>query len=129
MKKINFTEEEIAKIVKKLSPKLNTRVNKSGNITVEEATSDGKVFWTLYFIDLNHYMWRKHTWNGYGTYCHPLNMIGRKRIGEIHRETYGNHTFTWYDREWDICNCEFDSVENALKYFVNYLKKYRKITV
>lgn len=129
MKKNNFTDQEIATIVKELSPKLNARVNKGGNITVVEVASDGRVFWVLYYVGENRYLWRKHTWNGYGTYCHPLNMVGRKRIGEIHRETYGTHTFTWYDREWDIRKCEFDSVENAVKYFKNYLKKYRHINV
>ena len=119
------TDSELLNIVKTLSPRLNVRINKAGNITV----SDPKEicgYWTLYNVENSQFLWRRH--DGYG-YCYPLNMHGRKRIGEIYHETYDGKTYSWYHRSWDKQNCMFSSVENALDYFVKYLKKYRNINI
>lgn len=147
MKKINFTDSEVLNIVKTLSPRLNVRINKAGNITVSDPSEnisniyqvaasfmqnypyrqkEIRGYWTLYKIDNSKFLWRHHDGNGY---CYPLNMRGRKRIGEIHHETYDGKTYSWYNRDWDMEKCMFNSVENALDYFVKYLKKYKNINI
>ena len=126
MKKTNFTDLEILTIIKTLSPQLSVRVNKAGNITVYNP-KEVRGFWTLYNVN-NRFLWRHHDGNGY---CFPLNMIGRKRIGPINTEVWDyGYVYKWYEREaYNIDNSYFNSVNDALNYFVKYLKKYRNINL
>ena len=147
MNKINFTDSELLNIIKTLSPRLNVRINKAGNITVSDPTENVsnihqvaaafmqnypyrpkeiRGYWTLYKTDNSKFLWRHHDGNGY---CYPLNMRGRKRIGKIYHETYDGKTFSWCHRSWNMENCMLNSVEDALDYFVKYLKKYRNINI
>jgi hypothetical protein len=126
----NFSDFEISNLARVLGSNFNVRRNRAGNITVEylpEFSKCGKwdkKFWTLYFTSNGGYLWRRWTSS---SYCFPLHGVGRTRIGEIHHEVYGNHKYTWYYREWDIKKCEFDTYEDAVSYFVYYLRKYRNI--
>lgn len=118
--KNNFTDSEIAKFFKTFSNKLNVRINKAGNIDVinPNRTNDFEHF-VLYFTPNHRYLWRRF---GRG-YCCPLNMRNRYRVGEIHRSEWGS----WYQRHFDLKDCEFDTVNDAIEYFKKYLKKYHNI--
>lgn len=127
MKKQNFKESEISKIVVALGPKFSVRLNKAGNITVcnPSLTDD---FWTLYLTRFGKYLWRKHD----GYYCFPLNMKNRKNITKIiYSYTDANGVVNTYENfAYDINkNCVFDTVDEALAYFVKYLAKYWKCKV
>ena len=120
--KNNFTNEEIGIIFGTLSGKLNVRINKAGNIDVVNPKSTNKYeHFVLYFTPNKKYLWRR--WFDKG-YCYPLNMRNRKRIGEIHYDTWQGKKFAWYQREFDIKNCEFETVSDAVDYFVKYMTKY-----
>ena len=119
--KNNFTDSEIAKIFKTFSNKLNVRLNKAGNIDVINPNRTNKYeHFVLYFTPNHRYLWRR--WFGC-SYCYPLNMRNRYRVGEIHRYEWGN----WYQRHFDLKDCEFDTVDDAIDYFKKYLKKYHNI--
>ena len=126
----NFSDFEISNLARVLGSEFNVRRNKAGNISVEylpEFSKCGKwdkKYWTLYFTSDGTYLWRRWTST---SYCFPLHGVNRKRIGEIHHENYNDHKYTWYYREWNIKNCEFDTYEDAVSYFVYYLRKYRNI--
>jgi hypothetical protein len=126
----NFSDFEISNLARVLGSEFNVRRNKAGNISVEylpEFSKCGKwdkKYWTLYFTSDGTYLWRRWTST---SYCFPLHGVNRKRIGDIHHENYNGHKYTWYYREWDIKNCEFDTYEDAISYFVYYLRKYRNI--
>lgn len=84
-------------------------------------------YWTLYNCDGGKFLWRRHDGTGY---CYPLNMRGRKRIGPINKEVYNGRVFKWYRREsFNIDNSYFNTFEDALNYFVKYLKKYKNISI
>ena len=125
--KNNFTNEQLISIFNTLSNKLYVRINRAGNIDVIKPNRTNKYeHFVLYFTPNQRYLWRRW-FSKY--YAYPLNMKGRKRIGEIHHEVYEGHKYTWYNREWNIINCEFDTVDEALDYFVNYMKKYHNINL
>ena len=126
----NFSDFEIANLARVLGSNFNVRRNRAGNITVEYlpefsgCKKPNQKFWTLYFTSNGTYLWRRWTSN---YYCFPLHGVGRTRIGEIHHENYNGYKYTWYYRNWDIKKCEFDTYEDAVSYFVYYLRKYRNI--
>ena len=127
MKKQNFTESEISKIVVALGPKFSVRLNKAGNITVCNPSLT-KDFWTLYLTRFGKYLWRKHD----GYYCFPLNMKNRKNVKKnvfSYKDSDGTvHTYEYFS--YDINkNCSFDTVDEAIVYFVKYLAKYWKCKV
>ena len=125
--KNNFSNDQKNLIFNTLGSKLFVRVNRAGNIDVVNPNRKNEwEHFVLYFSPNKRYLWRRW-FDKY--YAYPLNMKGRKRIGEIHRGKWGDKEFTWYDREWNIANCEFDTVEDALDYFVNYMKKYHNINL
>ena len=125
--KNNFSNEQTLLIFTTLSSKLNVRINKAGNIDVVNPNRTNKwEHFVLYFSPNKRYIWRRW-FDKY--YAYPLNMRNRKRIGEIHYDTYHGKKFTWYQREFNIKNCEFDTVEDALDYFVKYMKKYHNINL
>ena len=125
--KNNFSNDQKILIFNTLGSKLFVRVNRAGNIDVVNPNRKNEwEHFVLYFSPNKRYLWRRW-FDKY--YAYPLNMKGRKRIGEIHREKWGDKEFTWYQREFDIKNCEFDTVEDALDYFVNYMEKYHNINL
>lgn len=116
----NFSNDAIGHIVSNLGPNYTVRVNKAGNITVKH--KDGKEYWTLYAQKNGRYLWRHFEPSGY--YCYPLNMKNRNKLDEYLYD-YGNGTVSRY-----LCynfrrHAEFDTVNDAVKYFVGYLEKYR----
>ena len=132
MKK-NFTDSEIAFLKLMLGSKLNVSINRAGNIKVINPNEPehrsywgctSHKFWVLYHNNMG-YLWRRHDGCGY---CYPLNMIGRKKEGNpfIYTDENG-HTHKEYYRPFDIKNSYFNSLNEALEYFVNYLKKYHNI--
>lgn len=123
----NFSNEQVLNILNALGSKLCVRINRAGNIDVvnPNRTNEWEHF-VLYFTPNKRYLWRR--WFD-KCYAYPLNMKGRKRIGEIHREKWGDKEFTWYSREWDITNCEFDTVDDALNYYKKYMKKYHNVNL
>ena len=123
----NFSKEQVLNILNALGSKLCVRINRAGNIDVvnPNRTNEWEHF-VLYFTPNKRYLWRR--WFD-KCYAYPLNMKGRKRIGEIHREKWGDKEFTWYSREWDITNCEFDTVDDALNYYKKYMKKYHNVNL
>lgn len=127
MQKNNFSNEQLLEIFNALSSKLFIRVNRAGNIDVVNPNRKNPLeHFVLYFTPNQRYLWRRW-FDKY--YAYPLNMKGRKRIGEIHREKYGDKEFTWYNREWNMINCEFDTVDEALDYFKEYMKKYHNVSL
>ena len=62
-------------------------------------------------------------------YCilFPLHGVGRERIGETQKYEWDGHVSYYVPRSWNIKNCEFDTYEDAVSYFVYYLRKYRNI--
>jgi len=123
----NFSNEQVLNILNALGSKLCVRINRAGNIDVvnPNRTNEWEHF-VLYFTPNKRYLWRR--WFD-KCYAYPLNMKGRKRIGEIHREKWGDKEFTWYSREWDITNCEFDTVDDALNYYKKYMEKYHNVNL
>ena len=126
----NFSDFEISNLARVLGPDFNIRRNKAGNITVEylpEFSKCGKYnkkYWTLYFTSNGTYLWRRWTST---SYCFPLHGVNRNRIGETQKYEWNGHVSYYYRRNWDIKNCEFDTYEDAISYFVYYLRKYRNI--
>ena len=149
MKKINFTDSELLNVIKVLSPRFNVRINKAGNITVSDPTEkvsnahqiasafmqnysyspkEIRGYWTLYTYGNGKFLWRRHDGDGY---CYPLNMSGRKFEGEVTKyrnaET-GRIEYQGY-KPYNIEMSKFNTLDEALNYFINYLKKYKNISI
>lgn len=124
--KSNFTEAEILTVFGAFNNKFDVRVNKAGNIDlVYRFRTNKNEHFVLYFTQNGKYLWRRHI--GWG-YCYPLNMRGRKRIGPINKVVlYDGTVVKYYERHFNIKDCEFETVNDAVNYFRNYLKKYRRI--
>jgi len=136
MKK-NFTDSEIAILKSTLGSKLNVSINRAGNIKVINPNepenhsywgSPARGFWVLYHNNVG-YLWRRHDGHGY---CYPLNMRGRKNDLSCKPFVWtddNGHTHKEYYRPYNINKSYFNSVNEALEYFVNYLKKHRNINL
>jgi len=135
--KRNFTEGEIITVIETLGSKLQVSINRAGNLKIVNPNepivrsywgSSKRGFWTFYHNE-NGYLFRHMDGNGY---CYPLNMIGRKNDTTqrpfIWTDDNG-HTHKEYYRPYDINNSYFVTLDEALKYFVNYLKKFRNINI
>lgn len=136
--KTNFITSEIETLVKTLGSKFIVNMNKAGNMKVINPAEPNSIsywrsdskhgFWVLYKHANGNFIWRRH--DGYG-YCYPLNMKGRKFQGPVRRvrnEETGRIEY-WGYRPFQINNAEFASFDEALNYFVKYLKKYRNINL
>lgn len=123
MNKTLFTESEFQTVKNTLINNFVVTYNKCGNIRVEFARIPTSAFWVLYKYEDGKFLWRHH--DGWG-YSYPLNMIGRKTLNYTERPH--NHTFFAY-RPYTISMSYFDSFEDAMTYFVKYLKKYKGVTV
>jgi len=134
MNKTLFTNDEIATLTKVLGNKLQVSINKAGNVKVvnnaEPKTKrycfSGHGFWTLYKHADGTFLWRRHDGTGY---CYPLNMKGRKFKGTVSR-VRNEHTGKieyWGYKPYSIDMSVFNTFEEAMNYFVKYLKKYRNI--
>ena len=124
MKK-NFTNEEISKIVCAMSGKLFTRVNKAGNIEVINPARKNKYErFVLYLTPNGRYLWRR--WFD-KFYCYPLNRVNRNDKKNITVNYDGSeHVYEYYD--W-AKNAEFDTVDEAIKYFTMYMKRYHSVKI
>lgn len=124
MKKDNFTNEQVGAILKALSSKLIVRVNKAGNIDVVNPNRTNKEEHFVLYLDPNkRYLWRRHF--GWG-YCYPLNMKNRNQMDK--REyTYYDGTKTTYETYSFAKHATFGTVDEAIEYFVKYIKKYHNV--
>ena len=121
----NFSLSEIGQIVYMIGSKFHIRINKCGNISIKPICgSIDNEFWVLSRVNGN-YFWRRYADGNFGKISHPLNQVNRKRIGPIHKDVYNDKTYYWYIRDWDIRNCEIGTFDEAVNYFINYLKKYK----
>lgn len=116
--KQNFSYEEIGKLAVKLvnNLKVCVTVNRAGNINVVDPSTKSKEKWTLY-KDGNRYLWRR--FNLVNGYCYPLNMRGRKII----YNTY------WCKLSWDMNNAYFNTIDDAINYFIQYFHKHKNTYV
>ena len=88
-------------------------------------------FWVLYKDTDNKFLWRRHNGTEYLYPCYPLNMRGRKFEGEVikHRNIKtGRLEYSGY-RPYNIEMSKFNTFDEALNYFINYLKRYRGIKI
>lgn len=126
MNKANFSTQKIGFIVKNLPANYTARVNKAGNITVQHKL--GTEYYTLYLQPSKRYLWRHHDGSGY---CYPLNMRNRSKLdrftSEYHYEHEGKMVVDKIEYYmWDMKkNAEFETVEEAVKYFTYYINRYR----
>lgn len=122
--KCNFSDAELTVAFKVLGSKLRVRLNKAGNIdVVNPKRTNPNEHYVLYYTPNKRYLWRRHF--GWG-YCHPLNMRNRNVMDTVER-SYLDGTSYKYDF-WNMAkHAEFDTVDEALYYFVVYMKKYRNI--
>ena len=124
MKK-NFTNEEISKIVCAMVGKLFTRINKAGNIEVINPARKNKYEkFVLYLTPNGRYLWRR--WFD-ECYCYPLNRVNRKDKKTITSYYDGEeHVYEYYN--W-AKNAEFNTVDEAIKYFAGYMKRYHNVKI
>lgn len=124
--KNNFSENEVSSIKSVFSNDFNVRVNKCGNIELAPINSDNNEFFVLYLTPNKRYLWRRFSLGLFGYKIFPLNMRNRYRTGDINSYTYNGKIYKYYSRNWDIRNCEFDTVNESIDYFKNYVNKYHK---
>ena len=123
--KNNFTLTETLTVLNTLSSKLFVRINRAGNIDVINPNRMNKYeHFVLYFTPNHRYLWRR--WFS-KSYCYPLNMKNRKPIKEIY--IWDGKEYTYYKRDWNIINCEFETVDEALNYFKTYMKNYHNVNL
>lgn len=126
--KNNFLENEVLSIKSVFSNDFNVRVNRCGNIELKPINSVYDEYFVLYLTPNKRYMWRRFSRGTYRDYnITPLNMRNRYRTGDINSYEYHGKIYKYYSRNFDIRNCEFDSVIDAIEYFKSYIKKYRNI--
>ena len=124
MIKTNFTKQEMNRLNEVLGSRLKVSINRAGNVkVVNEAESLthtywgkwGHGFWVLYKYNNGTYLWRRHDGTGYS---YPLNMKGRKVAPGFE-----------YYRPYNVSMSLFNSFDEALDYFINYLNRYRNINL
>lgn len=131
--KSNFTALEFALVGINFGSIFNVSLNKAGNIKVVNPSTADKEFWVLYKLKNGNLLWRRHglcgSINGRYHYCYPLNMVGRKREGEIEKYIDKSTGKTYYlaYRPYEIKNSEFQTIEEAIEYFDNYIHRNNKI--
>lgn len=124
--KNNFSENEVLNIKSVFGNDFNVRVNKCGNIELTPVNPDNNEYFVLYFTPNKRYLWRRFSLGLFGYKIFPLNMRNRYRTGDINSYTYNGKTYKYYSRNWDIRNCEFDTVNESINYFKDYVNKYHK---
>lgn len=124
--KNNFSENEVLNIKSVFGNDFNVRVNKCGNIELTPINQDNNEYFVLYLTPNKRYLWRRFSLGLFGYKIFPLNMRNRYRTGDINSYTYNGKTYKYYSRNWDIRNCEFDTVNESINYFKNYVNKYHK---
>ena len=127
--KNNYSESEVSNIKSTFSSAFNVRVNRAGNIELKPIDSNNNDFFVLYFTANKRYLWRRLGNGMFGTYIYPLNMKNRYRTSNIESYSYEGKTYKYYLRHWNIEDCKFDSIDDAINYFKDYIKKYRNITI
>jgi len=126
--KNNYSESEVSNIKSIFGSTFNVRVNRAGNIELKPIDSNNNDFFVLYFTN-KRYLWRRLSNGMFGIYAYPLNMKNRYRTSNIESYSYDGKTYKYYQRHWNIEDCKFDSVDDAINYFKDYIKKYRNITI
>ena len=134
MIKTFFTANEAMTLVKVLCSKFSVSLNKAGNIKVTylrevQRRHFGEMiygFWVLYKYADGKFLWRRH--NGTG-YSYPLNMSGRKFEGKVikHHNTETGRIEYWGYKSYNVKMSTFATFDEAVEYFVKYLKKYKGI--
>ena len=124
--KNNFSENEVLNIKSVFGNDFNVRVNKCGNIELTPINSDNNEYFVLYLTPNKRYLWRRFSLGLFGYKSFPLNMRNRYRTGDINSYTYNGKIYKYYSRNWDIRNCEFNTVNESIDYFKNYVNKYHK---
>ena len=122
--KNNFLENEVLNIKSAFSNDFNVRVNKCGNVELTPINSDNGEFFVLYLTPNKRYLWRRFSLGLFGYKIFPLNM--RNRCNKIETYTFNGKTYKYSHRDFDIRNCEFDTVNESIDYFKNYVNKYHK---
>lgn len=124
--KNNFSENEVLNIKSVFGNDFNVRVNKCGNIELTPVNSNNNEYFVLYLTPNKRYLWRRFSLGLFGYNISPLNMRNRYRTGDINSYTYNGKIYKYYSRNWDIRNCEFNTVNESINYFKNYVNKYHK---
>lgn len=124
--KNNFSENEVLNIKSVFGNDFNVRVNKCGNIELTPINPDNDEYFVLYLTPNKRYLWRRFSLGLFGYKIFPLNMRNRYRTGDINSYTYNGKTYKYYSRNWNIRNCEFDTVNESINYFKDYVNKYHK---
>lgn len=139
--KNNFSPEELAKIIERVGSKMKISVNRAGNVRLDNPNepekkimmfnkypvSKGKGYWVLHKKDSVFYIYhRDGNRAGHG---YLLNTGGRTKTGDYYLSYYDifgrAHRVARYD--FDRNNANFKTLDDALDYFMNYIKKYRNI--
>lgn len=124
--KSNFTAQEIANVIYSLGNIFNISINKAGNLKLRWKIpfkspvyyfGDGEKYYTFYKRPEGIILrGMTKTKNGIIN-SYPLNMKRTKKVGG-----YGDNTWTY--QAYNINDSYFNSIEDALTYFENYIEKY-----
>lgn len=128
LEKSRFTAEEIAMVLYSVGNIFNVSINKAGNIKLEwkipfetEVYYFGRSikYYTIYKADNGKVIMRGMTRTSHGRIknVYPLNMPRKKT-------TVVTEYSTWTYQAYNIEDSYFNTMENAMEYFENYLQKY-----
>ena len=129
MNKNNFSTSDLSAIIfgmsKASAAGYSFTLNRAGNLKVfKNGANEHFVLYHNTNATKDGYLWRRHTVSYYSPYSpviYPLNM---KRVKTAHEYTYSDGSKHVYYSDWrGTKDCEFKNIEDAIKYFINYLVK------
>ena len=127
MDKINFSTSELSAIFgmsKVFNAGYSFMFNRAGNLKVFK--NGANEYFVLYHntnATKDGYLWRRHSASS--TIIYPLNM---KRVKIAHEYTNRDGSKNVYYTDWGgTKDCEFKNIEDAIKYFINYLIKTKRL--
>lgn len=127
MNNSNFSTSELSAIIfgmsKASAAGYSFMFNRAGNLKVfKKGVNEHFVLYHNTNATKDGYLWRRHTTGCYGgAVIYPLNM---KRVKTAHEYTYHDGSKHVYYSDWrGTKDCEFKNIEDAIKYFINYLVK------
>ena len=129
MNKNNFSSSELSSIIFGLhnvsAAGYSFCINKAGNLKVFKKGANEHFVLYHNTKTVEGYLWRRHSRANFSPVIYPLNM---KRPKEIVTYTRLNGETSTYIRDWAGTKpCEFNTIEEALKYFNSYMKKTKRI--
>ena len=130
MNENNFSASDLSSIIlglhKVSAAGYSFLFNKAGNLKVFKKGSNEHFVLYHNTNATSGYLWRRHGIGCYGyPFCYPLNM---KRPKVKHEYTYRNGEKHVYYSDWNGTKpCEFNNIEDALKYFVKYMSNTKRI--